>query len=281
MKEGGNTNFSNMRECYPYSKRSCVALALLCGLLVVFWNYDWLKDTINTPQIISELDAELYSSTELTRPPSNDLRLEHGLLGAKEPLESSPDDPHFCVLVSTYKPQGNKLLTMLTSLFVLEYPYMKAILLDTDSKINSTPWMKDTAKVVNGVYKKEYVVTANITQRDILKKYPNALTGVTNDYGYILTDEILHQIFKEREVARELGIKPECDYFMATNGDNLYSPDMVPALLNYMRKDYDIVAFHFVSRYLWRESKELRIFKPHRYDQQVNWEPIRKTHWSI
>ncbi len=233
MKEGGNTNFSNMRVCYPYFKRSCVALALLCGLLVVFWNYDSMKNTTNAPQITSELDAELCVS-ESTHPSPYDSYLEHRVLGAKEPLESSPDDPHICVLVSTYEPHGNKLVTMLTSLFVSGYPNMKAILLDTDSKIDSTYWMEDTAKVVNGIYEKDYVVTANITQRDILKRYTNAQTGVKADYGYILTDEVIFQIMREREIAGKLGTKPECDYFMATNGDNLYSPDMVPALLYYL-----------------------------------------------
>ncbi len=262
-----------MRVCYLSLKRLCVALALLCGLLVVFWNYDSMKNTINAPQIISELDAELYAFTELTRPPSNDSRLEHRVLGAKEPLESSPDDPHICVLVSTYEPYGNKLVTMLTSLFVSGYPNMKAILLDTDSKIDSTYWMEDTAKVVNGIYEKDYVVTANITQRDILKRYTNAQTGVKADYGYILTDEVIFQIMREREIAGKLGTKPECDYFMATNGDNLYSPDMVSALLYYLRQDYDIVSFEFTSRYpihAGNANNQLRIFHPRRSDQQVS-----------
>ncbi len=265
MKEGGDTNFSNMRECYPYSKYLCVALTLLFGLLVIFWHHDWMKNTTNAPGITSELDAEFYAP--------NDSPLDHdGLLGVKEPLESCPDDPHFCVLVSTYEPHGNKLVTMLTSLFVSEYPYMKAILLDTDSEIDSTPWMKDTAKIVNEIFEKEYVVTANATQRDVLEKYTNNQTGVTDDYGYILTDEVIQQILKERKIARELGTKPECDYFMATNGDNLYSPDMIPALLYYFRQDYDIVSFDFTSRYASAPgdaNNQQRVFKPNREDQQL------------
>ncbi len=108
---------------------------------------------------------------------------------------------------------------------------MKAILLDTDEKIDSTSWMKDMANVVNGIFEKEYVVTANITQRDVLQKYTENITGVKSDFGYILTDEIISDLLKERDLAIELGnTKPECDHFMTTNGDNLHGPGMIPTL---------------------------------------------------
>ncbi len=159
---------------------------------------------------------------------------------------------------------------------------MKAILLDTDGKIDSTPWMKDMANVVNGIFEKEYVVTANITQRDMLQKYTENITGVESDFGYILTDETISDLLKERDLAIELGsTKPECDYFMTTNGDNLYEPGMIPTLLYYLRQDYGIVGFDFTSRYAADPVPEDfpdRIFKLYRKDQQVSWEPIRKTH---
>ncbi len=203
-----------------------------------------------------------------------------GLRGAKDPMESIPEDPHLCILVSTYKCHSVKLITLLSSFFVTEYPHMKAILLDTDKVIDSTAWLKDMANAVNVLFEREYVVTANITQRDILRKYSKKITGVGDDFGYIISDEIMSDILKKRDLARELNdTKLECDYFMVTNGDNVYGPDMMPALLHYMRENYDMVGFDFTSRYPHGVSKVIepeRTFKTRRKDQQVGLEPIRK-----
>ncbi len=212
----------------------------------------------------------------------NDSFIASGVRGDNQPLESTPDDPHLCILVSTYKRHSAKLIPLLTSFFVTEYPHIKAILLDTDGSVDSMPCLKDVAKVVNGIFEKEYVVTANITQRDVLKKYTQEVTGVVSDYGYILTDLIIHDILKKRELAKESNdTKPECDFLLTTNGDNLYGPDIVPALLYYMKKGYDMTGFDFISHYItnnwWPVCFPERVFKTGRRHQQVVLEPVQKS----
>ncbi len=211
----------------------------------------------------------------------NDSFIASGVRGDNQQLESMPDDPHLCILVSTYERHSAKLVPLLTSFFLTEYPHMKAILLDTDRNIDSMCCLKDMAKVVNGIFEKEYVVTANITQRDVLKTYTKEVTGVVSDYGYILTDIIIHDILKKRELAKESNdTKPECDFLLITNGDNLYGPNIIPMLLYYMKKGYDLMGFDFVSHYPirnWPACFPERVFKSGRKHQQVVLEPIQKS----
>ncbi len=258
---------------------------LVCGFLLFgLPYYGGLKGFTNHFPNTARLGTKLTGDEFIIQWPDNSYSAS-GVRGTKKPLESELKDPHLCILVSTYKPHALKLVSMLTSFSVSEYPYMKAILLDTDEKIDSTPWMKDVAKAVNGIFEKEYVVTANLTQRDMMQKYTETTTGVKSDYGYILTDVIISDLLKKRDLATEHNdSKPECDYFMTTNGDNLYGPGMIPALLYYLRQGYDIVGFDFTSRYAAGPIPAHfpdRIFKLDRKDQQVDWEPIRKTHRSI
>ncbi len=264
-------------------ERACVALALVCSVftLCMLRNYSGMKGFTNYHPIIDSLDMN-PKEDQLILPWPDDSPVPSEIRGTKQPLYSTPEDPHLCLLVSTYKPHSVKLITLLTSFFSSGYPYLKAILLDTDEVIDSTPWMKDMAKVVNEIFDKEFVVTANITQRDVLRKYSVDETGVSSDYGYILSDEVISDLMKKRDLARELNdSKLECDYFMVTNGDNLYGPGMVSALLHYLRQDYDIVGFDFISRYKacpLQGSDMDRVFKPFKEDQQVGCEPIRKVH---
>ncbi len=272
--------FRDKTKCYL--ERVCAAFALVCVfILLMLWNYGGLKGFTSYHPIIARLDMNPIEDQLVLQWPDDSL-VASGIRGTKKPLESTPEDPHLCLLVSTYKLHSVKLVTLLTSFFTSEYPHLKAILLDTDEEIDSTPWMKDMAKIVNEIFQKEYVVTANITQRDVLQTYNVNITGVSNDFGYILSDEVIRDMLKKRDLARELkDTKLECDYFMVTNGDNLYGPGMIPALLHYLRQDYEIVGFDFTSRY---QASPLpddvvdRVFKLWREDQQVGWEPIRKTH---
>ncbi len=259
--------FSNVKSYYL--RRVWTPIALIYGLVLLgLLQYASQKGPSNAGVVTKRTTPQLPT----------DPYIVSGLRGAKVPMESMPEDPHLCILVSTYKCHSVKLITLLSSIFVTDYPHMKAILLDTDKVIDSTAWMEDMANVVNGIFQREYVVTANITQRDMLRKYTKKETGVRDDFGYILSDEVMSDILEERDLARELNdTKLECDYFMLTNGDNLYGPEMMPALLHYMRENYDIVGFDFTSRYPHGESKIIdpeRTFKTRRKDQQVGLEPI-------
>ncbi|KAG5189543.1 hypothetical protein JKP88DRAFT_233128 [Tribonema minus] len=74
--------------------------------------------------------------------------------------------------------------------------------------------------------------------------------GVTNDYGYILSDLVMDELLhgKMEGVA-------QCDYFMLTNGDNLYSSRLLPSALPYMRTDIDLIGFEFLSHYSIKDNR--------------------------
>jgi hypothetical protein len=52
---------------------------------------------------------------------------------------------------------------------------------------------------------------------------------------------------------------------MLTNGDNLYSSNLLPAALPYMRKRIDLIAFEFLSRY--NQKNPSMVDHPGRKDQ--------------
>src|SRR5690349_3285689 len=42
---------------------------------------------------------------------------------------------------------------------------------------------------------------------------------------------------------------PPCEYYLVTNGDNLYSSSLIPASIHLMRDGVDLIGFEFISRY--------------------------------
>eukprot|EP00953_Heterococcus_sp_UTEX-ZZ885_P014744 8327-Heterococcus_DN1.PRE.1 len=160
------------------------------------------------------------------------------------------NDPQVCVLVSTYMKHGLRLTALIASLQAISYPFIDVILLDTDATRNSTQWMSDTANAFNSrsndPNKRKTVHLSQYTQRYIKERFP-AVTA--KDYGYLLSDLVLYE---ELNTMPDL---PQCTYIMLTNGDNVYSSNLLPATVAYMRAKYDLIGFEFTSRYLIKNSK--------------------------
>jgi hypothetical protein len=89
------------------------------------------------------------------------------------------------VLVSTYEQHGLRLTALITSLLASGYPNMDIILLDTDTKHNSSAWLHATAKFINAhrdvCATRDIVHVGKRTQRCIRDLYPEV---VGPDFGY-------------------------------------------------------------------------------------------------
>jgi hypothetical protein len=77
---------------------------------------------------------------------------------------------------------------------------------------------------------------------------------------YLLSDLVIRDLRQSR-----VPHVPPCEYYMLTNGDNLYSSNLLPAALPYMRKRTDLIAFEFLSRY--NQKNPSMVDHPGRKDQ--------------
>jgi hypothetical protein len=88
------------------------------------------------------------------------------------------------VLVSTYAKHGLKLTALLTSLLSSGYPNIDLILLDTDTKSNSTEWLLAVAELVNKHMDlhapRKRVHVSRRTQLNVEKHFPDI---VGSDFG--------------------------------------------------------------------------------------------------
>lgn len=159
-------------------------------------------------------------------------------------------DPHLCVLVSTYVDHGLSLTALVASLFATEYPHLDIFLLDTDMVKDSREWMDRTAEVFNDRWgsagKRKQVHVSTRTRRTVAELYPNL---EENDYGYLLSDYVIDDLRQ----GKYAGVS-KCNYFMLTNGDNLYHASLIPETLRYMRKGYDLIGFAFSTRYTMKND---------------------------
>jgi len=130
--------------------------------------------------------------------------------------------------------------------------------------------------LVNQLFGKRYVEISPVTQALARMVHPY----ITSDFsGYVATDEALGLLQgsarpEQARVWREHvspGFDKEavpadwflhrgrsfCDYYMVTNGDNLYVPDLHSRLLPLMQQGIGFIAFDFVSRYFFNRAMNL------------------------
>jgi hypothetical protein len=90
-----------------------------------------------------------------------------------------------CMLVSTYEQHGLRLTALITSLLASGYPNMDIILLDTDTKLNSSAWLHATAEFINTHSDlnatRDVVHISERTQRCIKDLFPEVIGP---DFGY-------------------------------------------------------------------------------------------------
>lgn len=64
-----------------------------------------------------------------------------------------------------------------------------------------------------------------------------------SDYGYSYTDAAIFYLLNHSRTYL-------CDYFVFTNGDNLYAGGFVDFIADDMKNEFDIIGFNFISHYV-------------------------------
>jgi len=148
-------------------------------------------------------------------------------------------DPTVCIVVRTYTGHRSSLPGLITSLASNDYPNMHIFLVDTEGGFDDLPKFES---LFNSLYNREFVHTTNITKQYRYERFPNF---TREDFGYAQTDLMIEQLSAPNHPQK-------CDYFLATNGDNLYSKDLMSQTIEQLRNGTDLVGFHFISHYCFR-----------------------------
>lgn len=186
-----------------------------------------------------------------------------GLVPASEQGSAPPfwqdGDPRLCVLVSTYIGHGLKLTALLASLLASEYPYLDIILLDTDSVKDSKAWLMKTKEMLDNRYEtpqaKSQIHISTRTRKSFRKLFPLLWD---NDYGYLQSDYVMEDLLQGT-----MGDVTKCDYFLLTNGDNLYNVNLIPLTVKHMRAKVDLIGFDFISKNPANNEDTCVRLKPH------------------
>jgi len=154
-------------------------------------------------------------------------------------------DPTVCIITRTYVGQRSVLPAFIASLASNNYPNLHIFLVDVH--LNDQPdftYMSNFADLFNSLYGKTFVHASNVTMKVALNRFPKYPSF---DYGYLQTDLMLEQL---SQPSNEYG----CEYFVATNGDNMYVRDFLGATVQSMREKIDLIGLGFASHYCYEEK---------------------------
>lgn len=154
-------------------------------------------------------------------------------------------DPGVCVLIRTFFMHRAALPALIGSLAANNYPNLNIFLIDTEGNFEEMP---DFVHLFNLLYNKDFVHLSGATKELMKAKYPEYLL---NDFGYRLTDMAMEELSAPDS-------KYNCDYFVATNGDNLYNSEFIWHTMPHMRKSVDIVGVEFASHYCYDKAEYFR-----------------------
>ena len=146
--------------------------------------------------------------------------------------------PTLCVIVRTFQGQYDYLTITLLSLSYNPKSNIRMYLLLTDE----TSSVKDAQSIAlnaNNLIGQDMVSVLPITFQDahVLKN------DTENDYGYSYTDAALNYLMKKDTTE-------QCQYFLITNGDNLYTKSFVDDYISKdMNESYDIIGYDFISHH--------------------------------
>lgn len=170
-------------------------------------------------------------------------------------------------MVRTYLSQRNVLVGTLLSLIRTEYTNLRLILLQTDTRNYDPAKMAEIRDFVNQHEQRNYVFLSPIQPDQGEKLFPNL---PPENFGYLVTDLLMEELLSATfgnpgEIHQgPLVCFPNsptpkqnlCDYFIFTNGDNLYHYALFDALLPFMQRAVAGIAFEFTSRYDHRRENE-------------------------
>lgn len=164
-----------------------------------------------------------------------------GLTKEEEPrADFTTSDPTVCVIVRTFHKQRYVLPALIASLASNNYPNLKVFLVDTGDDFSD---LSNFPSLFNSLYSKDFVHISDITRAVPTQKFPT----FTDTYGFLQTDLVVEDLSSSNH---------NCDYFLATNGDNLYSTDFLKVTVPHLRKSVDLVAVEFVSHYCYASASE-------------------------
>lgn len=146
--------------------------------------------------------------------------------------------PQLCIISRTYEKKYSYLLTHLLSIShnPLTKPIVLLLITDEESSFQKAESIASQANTIIG-YGMAFVLPT--TSKNAEKISPD----YKNDFGYSYTDAAIDLLLFDKKVY-------PCDYFIFTNGDNLYTSGFID---KYIKKDMqdavDMVGFDFISRY--------------------------------
>lgn len=144
-------------------------------------------------------------------------------------------DPSVCVIARTFVGQTKAIPPFVLSLDAPDYKKLKIFLVDTGKE----PMGEKLTNLVDACNKmagRTLVFESNVTHKSSHALFPEFHE---ENYGYLATDIALEQILEDHD----------CDYFLFTNGDNLYTRTLFTHTLPYMQSKFDVIGFDFISRY--------------------------------
>jgi len=159
-----------------------------------------------------------------------------------------------CVAVRFYRKQANNLPLLLLSLFASGHPRLKTFVLDTGRE----PYEKLPVLLrrVNAASGRRWVHAYRKRTRDVRLAFPDLMY---EDFGYVLTDMVMEEMLNKKAMKERYGF--QCDTLTITNGDNVYSPKFIPALLTSIAQGNDLVASHFVTHYDQPPERSTRSYR--------------------
>eukprot|EP01111_Echinosteliopsis_oligospora_P018595 TRINITY_DN8630_c0_g1_i1.p1 TRINITY_DN8630_c0_g1~~TRINITY_DN8630_c0_g1_i1.p1 ORF type:complete len:295 (-),score=34.36 TRINITY_DN8630_c0_g1_i1:58-942(-) len=149
--------------------------------------------------------------------------------------------PHVCFVVRTYYKHEISILALVAS--VLGSGVQNASFHFLDTQINPTfDVLPDIVELINELYGRDVAQASPFTYEAATIRFPT-IKNFT-DYGYIQTDLYIHE-----NILRNTSTK--CDYIVVTNGDNLYSTQLLNILRPVMMNKIQLIGFEFISHYGW------------------------------
>lgn len=163
--------------------------------------------------------------------------------------------PQLCFVVRTMPGHFSKIPALLVSIYSsrISLDHVRAILVASEGDTGSRSMLTSVAEFSNKLLAPASPITVSsidaTTERARFPLIENASTlsagsMFRGDAGYIVTDAVIEVLIEEQKRRTQA-----CDYVIVTNGDNLYSPRFVPAVMTAVKAGIDIVATHFSTRY--------------------------------
>ena len=170
-------------------------------------------------------------------------RPQNGLTAiSNDPIHPPVSDghtPQLCILVRTYPKQFDYILISILSYFgVTDMSHPLVYIMNTEKSATKG----DKRKLMSIINLGNQIIGHSVFS------FLDLSIENSNDYGYSLTDRAIDLLMSSSK----------CEYFLITNGDNLYSKDfLVGYIYPHMIDRTDMIGISFISHHKWHpESKD-------------------------